>query len=79
MFAPAHEVEIRGDVVRPRSPDGDQFYGLEPGTNGSGAAMRRRVVAEGLHWVRHNGSAATGLLLVPSSRATWVNPWGPGR
>lgn len=64
-------------IVRPAEPEGDAFYGLETGTNGTGAAMRRKVAAPpGCVWQRHDGKPAMGLLLTPTNRSAFVpNPW----
>lgn len=65
-------------VAQPVDPEGDRFFGLESGTNGSGATMRRKLVADGFKWERHDGRPATGLQLSPTGRTDWRNPWdGP--
>lgn len=61
-------VVMRADTLRPATREGDVYYGLEPGTNGT-ATLSRRQCAELVHgevgrfvWVRHNGLLPTGLL-----------------
>lgn len=70
-----HEVRVIDRTIRPATPEGDRFFGLESGTNGTGAEMRRMGVPAGLQWVRHDGKPATGLLLQPTGRSEGVNPW----
>jgi hypothetical protein len=71
-------------TVRPAVPEGDDYFGLSIGTNGTAAACRRAVVEAvqqivngRLTWLRSNGQSATGLTLVPSARsdAYEANPW----
>jgi hypothetical protein len=67
--------------LRPETPEGDEFFGLAAGTNGTAAAMRRRVIESSitttamLVWERHNGRAAVGVTLVPSGKDPNANPW----
>lgn len=69
------EVVIDSNIIRPVDPAGDRFFGLESGTNGSAATVRRALVERpGLEWRRHNGAHATGLQLRPGSNA-WADPW----
>jgi len=70
-------VVIGGGVIRPAHPNGDDFYGLAPGTNGTAAAMRRTLVTpEGFAWFRYDGSRPVGLLVVPLARPSpFSNPW----
>lgn len=70
-----HEVKVIDRTVRPVTPEGDRFYGLESGTNGTGAEMRRLNVPAGLEWRRHDGKPATGLYLRPTGNSEGVNPW----
>ena len=67
-------------TVRPVYLDGDQIYGLSPGTNGTAPAHRRALasVPEGYTWVRSSGARATGLQSVPGQRnpALIPTPWG---
>jgi hypothetical protein len=65
-------------TVRPAVPEGDAFFGLEAGTNGTAAAGRRAAIGlNGRIWERHDGRPATGLQLVPSNRSESydANPW----
>lgn len=70
-------------TIRPATPDGDTYFGLAVGTNGT-AAMTRRALAEPANsgpytWVRYSGRPAVGATLIPTGRDTWSNPWdGPG-
>jgi len=58
-------------------PEGDRFYGLEPGTNGTGPAMRRAVVPPGYTWLDSSGKPARGVFSVPSDHSDELqtNPW----
>lgn len=52
-------------TIRPADAEGDAYYGLGPGTNGTAAMTRRAGVAQpGFTWVRANGSHATGIQYV---------------
>jgi hypothetical protein len=70
-------------TIQPERPEGDAFFGLELGTNGTAAAARRLAVerahhvAGGFVWLRANGKPATGLQFVPSDRSDnyEANPW----
>lgn len=66
-------------LILPESEEGDRFFGLEPGTNGTAAESRRALVApSGFHWLRSNGLDPKGLALRPPTRdsdTTWSNPW----
>lgn len=57
--------------------DADVFFGLLPGTNGTGPAMRRACVPEGYAWLTSDMRPARGVLLVPSSDSDSLqtNPW----
>jgi hypothetical protein len=77
-------VDNESRTIRPANPDGDEFFGLANGTNGTGAIARRDAAertetATGYTWLRSNGQSATGLQLVPSNKsdATWAPLW-PG-
>lgn len=82
--APKESVVTHGTTMRPSSPEGDAYYGLISGTNGTRAAQRRleSESATGtpgpFRWVRHGGGHAIGTLLVPTGEDSFVNPWdGP--
>lgn len=63
-------------TVRPADAQGDEFFGLKPGHNGTAATCRRELAApEGYAWVRHNGRPAIGLTTIPSGIDDAVNPW----
>jgi hypothetical protein len=75
-------------TIQPDGRDGDAFFGLESGTNGTAAAARRQVVEAQVSstqnyvwgqpvWLRSNGKPAAGLQLVPSDRSDSyeANPW----
>jgi hypothetical protein len=75
-------------TVQPERADGDAFYGLEIGTNGTAAAARRAAVEAEIQstqnyawgppvWLRANGKPAAGLQLVPTDRSDTyeANPW----
>ena len=72
------EIDAATGTIRPVNYEGDEFYGLAWGTNGTAATMRR-TCAEGPHtltWLRHDGSRAVGLRLEPASEEKpFVNPW----
>jgi hypothetical protein len=69
-----YETQIVENTIRPVSPEGDAWFGLESGTNGTAATMRRMNAPAGLEWRRHDGKPATGLLLNPRG-SEWINPW----
>lgn len=64
-------------TVRPVFETADGFYGLAPGTNGTAATSRRNLQGlAGYTWHRADGSAATGLLYVPTARSEFApSPW----
>ncbi len=69
-------------TVRPLDAQGDDYFGLGIGTNGTAATNRRQLavisasVPADYRWVRANGSAATGLNCVPTARSESApNPW----
>lgn len=72
------EIDIATGTIRPIDAEGDEFYGLAWGTNGTAATMRR-TCAEGPHrltWVRHDGQRARSLNLKPTNEEKpFVNPW----
>lgn len=72
-----HDVVIENETIRPATPEGDAFYGLEMGTNGTGAITRRLLVGPpGARWLRHNGRHAIGPTLIPTTRSNFAsNPW----
>lgn len=57
--------------------EADRFYGLAPGTNGTGAAMRRACVPSDYVWLSSDCRPARGVLLVPSGSSDELetNPW----
>lgn len=79
-------------TIRPTSPEGDEFFGLAGGTNGTAAITRREVAERAaiknafgfydpkcprLTWLRFNGKPATGLQLVPGDASEIdADPWG---
>lgn len=70
-------------TVQPTHPEGDDYYGLAPGTNGTAAQTRRALAVSSTsityRWVRYSGAPAVGVTLVPSGEDVWQNPWdGPG-
>lgn len=75
------------NTVRPAHLEGDDFYGLSLGSNGTAKTCRRALVEVTLQvnglsvtaeWRQSNGKPATGLTLVPTNHETWVSPWaGP--
>lgn len=75
-----HETTIDHDTrtVRPLTPEGDEWFGLTMGSNGSAALMRRAGAPAGYTWTRHNGRHAHGLNLQAHAHAdtdTTPNPW----
>lgn len=58
-------------------PEGDRFYGLLPGTNGTGPTMRRACVPADYQWLTSEGKPALGPTLVPTADSDLVqNQWG---
>lgn len=57
--------------------DADRFFGLEPGTNGTGPAMRRACVPADFTWLDSSGKPARGVYLQPSDTSDGINtnPW----
>lgn len=82
-------MEIRFDhvtrTVQPLDRDGDEHFGLAPGTNGTGPEMRRTCtpIPAGYTWRRHDGSHALGVLVSPGAAeraglGEWRSRWdGP--
>lgn len=85
LAPPCLVVDGNNATVRPESPDGDSYYGLASGTNGTAAATRRAAAlgcvtsSMPLRWVCSDGKPAAGLNLIPSSNSDRVNanPWVP--
>lgn len=44
-------IDNQSQTARPADAEGDVWYGLLSGTNGTGPAMRRALAAPGLRWV----------------------------
>jgi hypothetical protein len=64
------------EVVKPATPEGDEYYGLKSGTNGTAAATRRAMVSTGTHrWVCFNGGPPVGLQLIPTNEQVKTNQW----
>lgn len=64
--------------VRALEREADAYYGLEPGTNGTGAIMRRMGIGEpDYRWIRFNGRPAVGVTLIPTNTSDNLtsNPW----
>jgi hypothetical protein len=81
-FSPASEpgvfIDHQSKQVLSLEPDGDTFYGLLPGTNGTGPAMRRRCAPAGYTWFSaRDCRPARGVFSVPSGRSDELqtNPW----
>lgn len=69
---------VRGSTIRPMTPDGDDYFGLTTGTNGTAAIARRALVkTDGLTWVKSNGKPAVGIYLAGSGFAPTATYWGP--
>ena len=68
-------IDDQSQTVRPVQREDDVTYGLLPGTNGTGAEMRRRLSAPVSYtWLTSEGRSALGILYTPSTN-TWFNPW----
>jgi hypothetical protein len=67
-------------TIRPTEAEGDDFYGLSKGTNGTAAQARRECVAPAgirVTWLRFDGSRAAFRNYQPASgEGRFVNPWG---
>lgn len=80
-FTPASTPPIYVDrasrQVLSLEPEADRFYGLLPGTNGTGPAMRRACVPADFTWLASDMKQARGVLLVPSDQSDELNtnPW----
>lgn len=70
-------VDEQKKTIRPSSPDGDTYFGLGPGTNGTAAETRRALhEVPGYSWTRFAGSHPKGLLYVPpKGEPEFFNPW----
>lgn len=69
---------VSNGTIRPSTPEGDDYYGLALGTNGTAAESRRECAVNGrpLQWVRHNGRIAVGPTLRGAGHdLSWKNPW----
>ena len=76
-----HDVRIdhATRTVRPEDREGDVFFGLRWGTNGTATETRRALVAPpGYLWRCSDGQAAVGTTLVPTNRSDEYifDPWG---
>lgn len=59
------EFDFDARTIRPLSAEGDEFFGLSPGSNGTAATTRRACVeGPGFSWVRFNGRPAVGTCYV---------------
>lgn len=57
--------------------EGDTFFGLLPGTNGTGPAMRRKCVPDGYVWLTSRCKRALGVYSVPTNTSEEIpNHWG---
>lgn len=67
-------------TIRPLTPEGDDYFGLSAGTNGTAAQSRRETVAPpgiAVTWLRHNGQRPAFLNYQPASGDDrFANPWG---
>jgi hypothetical protein len=69
-------VVIKGRTIRPETREGDEYFGLRGGTNGTAATTRRALVEKpGLLWLQFDGKIARGLFLHTPSGDAWRNPW----
>lgn len=71
-------VSVENGHARPLTVDGDEWFGLAWGFNGTAARCRRLLAAPAaVTWLRHDGRPAYGLTTVPSSRSSerWRSPW----
>lgn len=61
----SHPVAVDPETrtLRPVDDQGDAFFGLEPGTNGTAAECRRELVSpyRGANWSTSSGRVATSL------------------
>jgi hypothetical protein len=71
-------VDHNAHQVLSLEPEGDVFYGLIPGTNGTAAITRRLCAApDGYEWIASDCRKARGVFVVPSNRSDGyqTNPW----
>lgn len=83
---PAVTVDHATKTIRPSTKDGDDYYGLSVGSNGTATITRRACVTPSgtgpkgvaaYRWVRFDGRPAVGLTLIPSADSELTpNPWG---
>lgn len=77
---------VEGLTIRPVAPEGDDYFGLATGSNGTAAELRRRIAelqtpspagnSYGLTWVRASGAPAHGIQYVPGdSDRPASDPW----
>lgn len=68
-------------TIRPVTREGDEYFGLRVGTNGTGATMRRVLVTPaGYDWRCADGRHAVGITLRPDAAEVAhlgeaTNPW----
>jgi len=67
-------VTVQNGIATPIDEEADRFFGVERGTNGTAAAMRRELAAPGARWQTSDGRPALSLTLVAAGNV-WRNPW----
>ncbi len=74
---PACTLDTVSRIARAADAEADVFFGLLPGTNGTGPTMRRAHVPADFRWVTSKGKPASGIYLVPSDQSDDMNtnPW----
>lgn len=78
MEPPLYVVNHVDKTITPADREGDDYFGLGPGTNGTAAICRRALVEpEGYRWVRSSGRPATGPNYIPgnTSQESLPGPW----
>ncbi len=62
----AVNADSQSKTLRPVSSEGDAFFGLQSGTNGTAATCRRALVqVDGYQWIQSTGRNAIGMTFVP--------------
>lgn len=70
-------VVIVNGIIRPVEGK-DDFFGLNMGSNGTAAEMRRKLVEVTLgltQWEKSDGKLATGAYCISQNSYRFVNPW----
>ena len=70
-------IDHETQTIKPLDAEGDSYFGLVVGSNGSATICRRELYTPaGYTWVRFNGRPAVGITLIPSADSdSTPSPW----